>query len=115
MMQGVLLQLHSNGLLLLVSNSLHNFNGFSANQLVFGFNPAFPSIYSESFAVFECRTSSEIVTDNLNAVHAACKTFIINESSEKICRALLHNVRANDVENVQHDDLVYYKQNDDGK
>ena len=39
----------------------------------------------------------------------------MSESSEKILRALLHNVRANDVVNLQQDDLVYYKQNDDDR
>ena len=51
----------------------------------------------------------------MNAIHAARGPFIVNEFSEKIRRALLHNVRANDVDNLQQDDLVYYKQNGDDR
>ena len=35
-------------------NSLQNFNRFSSNQLVFGFNSAFSSIDSELPVVLEC-------------------------------------------------------------
>ena len=52
-------------------NALHNYYGFSPNQLVFGKNP---------------KTSSEIIANHLNAIHAAHKAFIEAEASEKLRR-----------------------------
>ena len=52
-------------------NALHNCHGFSPNQLVFGHNPSIPTIYSDSLPALERRTSSQIIADNLSAMHAA--------------------------------------------
>ena len=38
-------------------------------------------------------TQSELIAKNLNATHAARKAFIQQESSEKIGRALRHQIR----------------------
>ena len=57
----------------------------------------------------EQRIPSQIMLDNLNAMHAARKDFICNESSEKIRRALLRQVREDDISHVYTGDSVYYK------
>ena len=51
----------------------------------------------------------EIVRRNLTALHDARKNFIKAESSERIRRALRHNVRAYCEENYQNGDKVFYK------
>ena len=93
-------------------NALNNFSGFSPNQLVFGFNPALPDVFTSQLPALEEVSASKIVRDNLNALHIARQEFIKVESSERVRRALRHNVRASDVENLVNGDSVFYKRND---
>ena len=93
-------------------NSLTNSFGFSPNQLVFGYNPAIPNVVTNDLPALESASSSETVRDNLNALHAARQEFIKKESSERLARALRHNVRSTDVSDLQNGDEVFYKRND---
>ena len=88
-------------------NSLDNHNGFSPNQLVFGRNPMFPNNYNNDVPAMEGKSSCEIVARNLNAMNEARRSFIENESSERIRRALRRN--AYEDEYVEAGDCVYYK------
>ena len=63
----------------------------------------------------EDTTNSKIVADNYNAGHAARREFLKNESDEKIRRALSHQVREDDVADLQNGDSVYYKRQNDNK
>ena len=74
-------------------NTLHSVHGFSPNQLVFGRNPNLPSFLIDKLPALEGVSTSEVVASNLNAMHAARKQFIMSESSEKLRRALRHQVR----------------------
>ena len=96
-------------------NALQNCHGYSPNQLVFGFNPSLPNVYDGGLAVLEGRTKSRMVADNLNAMHDARTDFIRNEANEKLRRALLHQVRSSDVENLNNGDRVFFKRNEDSK
>jgi hypothetical protein len=96
-------------------NALHNCHGYSPNQLVFGYNPVLPSVFSDSVSVLENRTSSQLIADNLNAMQSARSEFIKNESNEKIRRALLHQVRHTDVDDLANGDNVFYKRNKDDR
>ena len=69
-------------------NCLHNFSGYSPSQLVYGKNPSFPNVVDANPSQLENITSSEIVANNLNALNAARRDFIRNESNEKIQRKL---------------------------
>jgi transposase InsO family protein len=93
-------------------NALQNCHGYSPNQLVFGTNPSFPSVYDGRLPSLENRTPYKIVADNLNAMHAARVDFLKNESSEKLRRALLHQVRTSDVDDLVNGDSVYFKRRD---
>ena len=93
-------------------NALHNCHGYSPNQLVFGYNPATPNVYSEDLPVIEGKSSAKMVAENLRAMHDARLDFLKNENSEKIRRALLHQVRGNDVEGLENGDKVLYKRKD---
>ena len=90
-------------------NSLHNFGGFPPNQLVFGYNPSLPNIASDGPPALELSSNSELVARNLNAMHHARREFICNESNERIRRALLHQVRADNIEHLTQGDCVYYR------
>ena len=96
-------------------NALSNKSGFSPNQLVFSFNPAIPDVFHSEPPALEPVTSSEIVRQNLGALHLARREFIRSESKEKIQRALSHKVRPTRVENLVNGDNVYYKRNDSAK
>ena len=96
-------------------NALQNNNGFSPNQLVYGFNPTLPSVMCNNIPALENKTTSEVVANNLNAMRAAREAFIKNESNERIRRALLHNVRGNNMEDLQNGDQVYYKRNNENQ
>ena len=96
-------------------NALSNKSGFSPNQLVFSFNPAIPDVFHSEPPALEPVTSSEIVRQNLGALHLARREFIRSESKEKIQRALVHKVRPTRVENLVNGDNVYYKRNDSAK
>ena len=90
-------------------NSLHNSKGFSPNQLVFGYNPNLPSVLHNKLPALENTSCSEMIADNLNALHSARKAFIQAESSEKIQRALRHQVRDLSGLEYSNGDFVYYK------
>ena len=79
------------------------------NQLVFGTYVNLPSVITDLAPVLESFTSSDIFRRNLTALHDARKNFITAESSERIKRALQHNVRAYCEENYQNGDKVFYK------
>ena len=92
-------------------NALTNNHGFSPNQLVFGQNPNFPSVFIDKIPATNVNCPSELVRRNLNAMHTARQEFVKSESSEKIRRALRHNVRSSDSESIEIGQSVFYKRN----
>ena len=70
-------------------DSLHNHNGFSPNQLVFGKDPAFPNILDCDPPALEVPTA-KIIIDKQNARDAAWEGHTCRDSNERIRRALLH-------------------------
>lgn len=96
----------------MVRNSLQMWNGFSSHQLVFGRNPNLPNIMSDRLPALEGHTSSEILAEHLNLLHASRRAFIQSEASERIRRALRSKVRAIE-QTFQNGDRVFYKR--DGK
>ena len=94
-------------------NSLANNHGFSPNQLVFGENPNLPSVYHDKAPAMNQNCPSDLVRQNLNAMHKARQEFIKCESSEKVKRALRHNIRACDSEEIDIGHSVFYKRDND--
>ena len=90
-------------------NSLYNVHGFSPYQLVFGRNPNFPNILTDKLPALYGEVSSDIIRDNLNALHKARELFVRSESSERIRRALRHNVRTTSDVKYVTGDRVYFK------
>lgn len=93
-------------------NALTNYLGFAPNQLVFGNNPSLPNVSTNALPALEPVVSSEIVRNHLNALHSARQGFIKAESSERLARALRHNIRSSDHEELVNGAEVYYKRND---
>ena len=91
-------------------NSLQNIYGFSPYQLVFGRNPNLPSVLTDKLPALEGVTSSDIISDQLNALHAARQHIIKLESSEKLRRALRSQVRKHHEIKFLPGEKVFYKQ-----
>ena len=47
--------------------------GFSPNQIVFERNPNYLNNFDNQLPALEGKTSSQIVAENLNTMHSACK------------------------------------------
>ena len=88
---------------------MQNHGGYSPDQLLFGTKVNLPSVITDLAPALESFTSSDIARRNFNALHDARKNFIKTESSERIKRALRHNVRTHCEENYQNGDKVFYK------
>ena len=93
-------------------NSLTNIHGFSPCQLVFGRNPRLPNVLCNRPPALESINESKVVAENLRSMHNARQAFIKSESSEKISRALCHNLRSYKDAVLVTGDSVYYKRND---
>ncbi|KAK3860878.1 hypothetical protein Pcinc_033101 [Petrolisthes cinctipes] len=91
-------------------NALANYSGFSPNQLVFGLNPALPNVYVNDPPALEPTTSSEIVRDNLNALHLARQEFI---KVELACAPEINPAVGGGISSEEKDDVVKEKPNDD--
>ena len=74
-------------------NILQNVAAFSTFQLVLGTNPKLTATISDDLPALSIKPSSQIVQENLNAIHSTRAAFVASENSEIIRRALLHIVR----------------------
>ena len=90
-------------------NCLQNVHGYSPFQLVFGRNPRLPAIMSDKPPAYDDETAEGIIRDVLNALHGNRQAFVASESSERIRRALRHNVRSSGEVKYFTGDKVYYK------
>ena len=68
-----------------------------------------PTVLSDKLPALEPTTSSDIVRTNLEAIHSARKNYIAAENSERIRRALRHQVRTFSDVKYETGDRVYYK------
>ena len=91
------------------SNALQNVTGFAPNQLVLGANINLPSVITDQPPALEPTTSSELIRKKLAVLHNARQNFIKAESSEKIKRALSHQVRTYSEEWYEPGEKVYYR------
>ena len=74
-------------------NFLSNIHGFSPYQLAIGTNPKLPSLHTAKASAITTTPTNKIITRNLQALHKAREAFIASETSEKLKRALSHNMR----------------------
>ena len=95
-------------------NSMQNHLGFSPIQLVVGCNPNLPSAITNNLPAQEEVKVSDTLRRHLNALHSARRAFTKAESSERLKRALRHNVRVNE-ESFFQNDKVFYKRDDSNR
>ena len=79
---------------------------------MFGYNPAIPNVFEAQAPALENTSVSKMVATNLTAMHEAREQFVKSEASERIRRALRHNVREGSSQDVQNGDEVFYKRDD---
>ena len=72
----------------MAKNSLQMCYEFCSYQLVFGQNPNLPNIMTNKLPALEGTSSSEMLVQHLNSLHAARKAFIASEADERVRRAL---------------------------
>ena len=89
-------------------NCLLDNTGFSPNQLVIGRNINLPSVEKSNPPALES-SRSNLARKILNALHSARENYIKAESSERIKRALRHQVRIYSEVDFQLGEKVYYK------
>ena len=75
-------------------NALQNHGSFSPNQLVFGSNINTPKVITDRPSVLTSVISSDIIRDQLNAIHSAKNNYMAAKASEKIQKVLRHKVRS---------------------
>ena len=93
-------------------NSLHNVHGFSPYQLAISKNTKLPFVLNEKVPALTRQPISKIVMNNLDVIHKAREAFISRENSEKIRRALSHNIKSSGDVKYVTGDSVYYKRID---
>ena len=94
-------------------NSLCNHSGFSANQMVLGRNPNFPSILNNKLPGLSSDDElSYTVEENLKAMQLAREACVKAESAEKIKTAMRNNVPSYNNEIFENGQKVYYKRKD---
>ncbi len=91
-------------------NSLQMVHGWSPYQLVFGCNPNIPSVLTDRPPALKGTTVSELFAKHLNSIHSSRKAFIEAESSERIRRALRHQIRSSGIA-FETGEEVYYQRN----
>ena len=95
-------------------NCLQMNSGYSSYQLIFGQNPNLPSVITDKPPALEGSTISERFYQHLNGLHSARRAFIRAESSERIRRALRHQIRTSD-QLYETGDVVFYKRDTSNK
>ena len=96
-------------------NALANVHGFSPAQLTFGQNPPLPSVLNDKPPALESYEGKDVIAEHLRALRSARQAFMKAESSEKVKRALRHNIRPSAKHRFFQGDIVYYKRNDSKK
>ena len=97
------------GMSVAAKNSLCNVDGYSSDQLVYGRNVNLPSVLTYEPPAFESSTKVDVIRDNMNSMHRAREVFVESESSERIRRALRHNIRTYSDEIYENREVVYYR------
>ena len=94
-------------------NSLANVHGISPFQLALCQNLHLPSTFVDKLPALTPVATSKILADNLTVLHKAHEAFIQSESSEKLRRALNHNIRTSgDIKYLSGDSVFFKRAND---
>ena len=93
-------------------NSLSNVHGFSPVQLALGYNPQLPNVLVNKPPANCEPNHKDVIRKHFNVMKSAREAFIKAESSERIKRALKHNVYPSSSNKFVTGDKVFYKRKD---
>ena len=93
-------------------NSLTSIHGFSPYQLAIDTNPKPTSIHNTKAPALTSTPTNKIIYKNVQAIQKAREAFIPSENSEKLRRALSHNIQTSGGVKYLTGDLVYLKRLD---
>ena len=93
-------------------NSLTNIHGFSPYQLAISTNPKLSLIHNAKAPTLTSTPTNKIIYKNLKAIQKAREAFIPSENSEKLRRALSHNIQTSGDVKYLTGDSVYFKRLD---
>ena len=96
-------------------NSLQNCHGFSPYQLSIGKNPILPCSFSDLPPALNHEATTDILRQNLEALHMAREAFIKAENAERLRRAARTNTRFANDPVYTTGDVVYFKRADNKK
>ena len=96
-------------------NTLQNVHGFSPFQLEISQNPSLSCTFTDKSPALSMIQLSKIISDNLNIIHKPQEAFMMNKNSEKIQRALRHNICTSNNNIFVTGDSVCYKRSSDRK
>ena len=96
-------------------NALSNNQGFSPNQVVFGFNTYnIPNNLTDRPPALTATLNDKgNIQKHLQALHTAREAYIEAENSERIRRALSYPLRRGKLYTFKHGEKVYYKRSDE--
>ena len=95
-------------------NCLQMNSGYSSYQLIFGRNPNLPNVFIDGPPALSGATASKSFAKHLNALHSARQSYTKAETSERIRRALRHQIRVKD-QVFETGDPVYYQRDGQNK
>ena len=96
-------------------NSLSNMHGFSPAQLVFGYTPMLPCVQQDKPPALTEESYAKYIEEHLQAMRKSRSAFIHSESSQRIKRALAHNLRSSNDEKYLSGDSVYFKRENEAR
>ena len=94
-------------------NTLQNVHGFSPFQLEISQNPSLSCTFTDKSPALSMIQLSKIISDNLNIIYKPQEAFMMNKNSEKIQRALRHNICTSNNNIFVTGDSVCYKRSSD--
>ena len=97
---------------LTAKNSLQNVNGFTPYQIAIGRNPTFPFAVENDLPANTSVPVSDVVKNNLNAMHQARESYIKSENSQKLKRSVSSNARTANGAKFFIGDQVFYKRDE---
>lgn len=92
-------------------NSMLNHNGYSPFQLVYGSSPNIPTTNNSKLPALETETESNVLAKHLSTLHKTREEYIKSEASDKLRKAMKHNIRPTQHKVLRLSDKVYYKRN----
>ena len=89
-------------------NNLYNNNGFTPSQVMFGRNPSLPSVLVDKPPALSSLSQSDMIAKHISLIYSTRGKYVKAENSDRVRRALRHNVRYSQCD-IKSGDWVYFR------